>query len=193
MSDGYHHGNLRQALIDAGIKIINESGEEQLSLRKAASACNVSHAAPYAHFQDKEELIGAMKESVTDQFMEELKSAVDGAPDSESALISMGRCYVSFFYHHPDYFRFLFSSQNIIAHLRTDQQFAEDYPPFAMLKETYLNYLKEKKIRKSKKEQEIELLRLWADVHGLASIACMSAVTVTFDWEKEIEGENLLR
>ena len=57
MADSYHHGNLREALIDAGIKIINENGEENLSLRKVAAACDVSHAAPYAHFRDKEELI----------------------------------------------------------------------------------------------------------------------------------------
>ena len=62
MGDGYHHGNLRQALIDAGIKIINDSGESNLSLRKAAALCNVSHAAPYAHFKDKDELIEAIKE-----------------------------------------------------------------------------------------------------------------------------------
>ena len=66
MADSYHHGNLRQALIDAGIKLINENGEENLSLRKVAAACDVSHAAPYAHFKDKEELIDAIKENVTD-------------------------------------------------------------------------------------------------------------------------------
>ena len=60
MADRYHHGNLRQALIDAGIKIINENGEEALSLRKAAAACDVSHAAPYAHFKDKDELLEAI-------------------------------------------------------------------------------------------------------------------------------------
>ena len=47
MKDNYHHGNLRNALIEAGLKIINESGEDSLSLRKVAAACNVSHAAPY--------------------------------------------------------------------------------------------------------------------------------------------------
>ena len=61
MADSYHHGNLRQALIEAGIKIINESGEENLSLRKVAALCNVSHAAPYAHFKDKDELLEAIK------------------------------------------------------------------------------------------------------------------------------------
>ncbi|MBO4901542.1 MAG: TetR/AcrR family transcriptional regulator [Lachnospiraceae bacterium] len=193
MSDHYHHGNLRQALIDAGIKIINESGEAGLSLRKVASACEVSHAAPYAHFRDKEALIGAMKASVTDRFMEELNDATKDQPDTECALVAMGRRYVSFFIRHPDYFRFLFSSQNLIAHLQTDRQYPDDYPPFTLLKETYLKYLKEKKIKKSKKEQEIEILQLWASAHGLASIACMSGVSVSFDWETEIEGEVLLR
>ncbi len=46
MADSYHHGNLRQALIEAGIRIINEKGEDDLSLRKVAAACGVSHAAP---------------------------------------------------------------------------------------------------------------------------------------------------
>ena len=68
MADTYHHGNLREALIEAGLKIINESGEDSLSLRKVAAACNVSHAAPYAHFMDKDELIEAIKSSVTDRF-----------------------------------------------------------------------------------------------------------------------------
>lgn len=193
MSDNYHHGNLRQALIDAGIRIINETGEENLSLRKVAAACNVSHAAPYAHFKDKEELVAAMKASVTEQFMKELSDAVANMPNTEGALIAMGRRYVLFFVHHPDYFKFLFGSQNLVAHLNLDRQYPDDYPPFLMLKETYLNYLQEKGIQKSRKEQELELLRLWADVHGLASIACMSQVSVSFDWEEEMLGDLLLR
>ena len=193
MSDSYHHGNLRQALIDAGIKIINESGEESLSLRKVASACQVSHAAPYAHFKDKDELIGAIKSSVTEQFMEELTDAVNGASNTEQALVEMGKHYVSFFIRKPDYFKFLFGSQNVIAHTSPDKSFDEDYPPFVLLKDTYLKYLKENKLKKSKEELEIELLQLWATAHGLASIACMSGVETTFDWEEMLRGDSLLR
>ena len=75
MSDTYHHGNLREALTEAGIRIINESGEDALSLRKVASACDVSHAAPYAHFKDKDELIEEIKKSVTEQLMGEQEGA----------------------------------------------------------------------------------------------------------------------
>ena len=129
MSDGYHHGNLRQALIDAGVRIINESGEEGLSLRKVAASCGVTHAAPYAHFKDKDELINAIKVSVNEQFMEELRQAAAGGQDAEKALINMGRSYVSFFARNPDYFRFLFGNQNIVAHLQPDKRYEEDYPP----------------------------------------------------------------
>lgn len=192
MSDSYHHGNLRQALIDAGIRIINESGEENLSLRKAAALCNVSHAAPYAHFKDKDELVRAIKTSVTGQFMDELQRAVSSAPDAERALVNMGRSYVSFFMRNPDYFRFLFGSQNISAHIRPDKEHKEDYPPFTLLKETYLKYLKEKKLEKTADEQEIEILKIWASAHGLAAIACMSGVETSFDWEEMISGDLLI-
>ena len=152
MSDNYHHGNLRQALIDAGIKIINESGEANLSLRKAAALCRVSHAAPYAHFKDKDELIEAIRASVTGQFMEELSAAADDAGDPESALINMGRSYIAFFVRRPDYFRFLFGSQKITAHIRSDKYYENDYPPFVLLKKTYLEYLKERNFDKSTDE-----------------------------------------
>ena len=50
----YHHGNLRKELIEKGIKMINSTGEEKLSLRKLAVECGVSNAAPYTHFKNKD-------------------------------------------------------------------------------------------------------------------------------------------
>ena len=191
MGDNYHHGNLRQALIDAGIKIINESGEESLSLRKVAAFCNVSHAAPYAHFKDKEELIEAMKESVTDRFISELEKAVNSSSSSEEALVNMGKRYVTFFVENPDYFKFLFSNQKITAHLYEDNK--DDYPPFLFLKKEYVRYLTENNIERTDEEKEIDLINLWSSVHGLASIACMSGVKVSFDWGDKILGDILIR
>ncbi len=182
MADRYHHGNLRQALIDAGIKIINENGEEALSLRKAAAACNVSHAAPYAHFKDKDELLEAIKKSVTDKFTDELESAVKDAGTADEALISMGRAYISFFSRNPDYYMFLFGKQNISAHLQMNKENKEDYPPFLLLRKFYKLHLKENGIKISSEEQEIELIKTWAIVHGMASIACMKGVKTSFDW-----------
>lgn len=182
MADRYHHGNLRQALIDAGIKIINENGEEALSLRKAAAACDVSHAAPYAHFKDKDELLEAIKKSVTDKFTGELETAVKGAGSADEALIAMGRAYISFFSRNPDYYMFLFGKQNISAHLQMNKENKEDYPPFLLLRRFYKQHLKENGIKISPEEQEIELIKTWAIVHGMASIACMKGVKTSFDW-----------
>ena len=56
----YHHKDLRNALIETGIQIVNTEGVNAFSLRKVAAACGVSHAAPYSHFQNKEELLEEM-------------------------------------------------------------------------------------------------------------------------------------
>lgn len=182
MADSYHHGNLREALIEAGIKIINESGEDNLSLRKVAAACDVSHAAPYAHFRDKDELLDAIKNSVTDRFMEELEASVSGKPSAEEAIIAMGRTYITFFSRNPDYFTFIFGKQNIDAHLNMSREYKNDYPPFLLLRRMYKRYLDEKGLEKTYYEQEIELIKIWSIVHGMTSIACMKGVKSSIDW-----------
>lgn len=186
VKDNYHHGNLRQALIDAGIKIINESGEEALSLRKVAAACGVSHAAPYAHFSDKDSLLAAMKDTVTARFTAELEEGINdpSVKTTEDAIVEMGRKYVLFFRKNPDYFSFLFHKQGIMVHTDMTEENPEDYMPFLVLRRLYLKYLEENGIDKSAKEQEIEILQTWAVVHGLAAIACMENVNVTVEWEE---------
>lgn len=182
MADSYHHGNLRQALIDAGLKLINQNGEESLSLRKVAAECNVSHAAPYAHFKDKEELIDAIKNNVTDRFMKELESSIAGKTTADEAIIAMGRTYVTFFHKHPDYYIFLFGKQNITAHLKMNREYKDDYPPFLLLRRMYLKHLEENGLEKTIDEQEIDIIKIWSIVHGMASIACMKGIKSSFDW-----------
>ena len=191
MSDNYHHGNLKEALIEAGINLINEFGEANLSLRKVASLCGVSHAAPYAHFKDKDELISAIKETVTNSFMSELNEAINGSNSAEEAILNMGKRYILFFINNPDYFKFLFASQNIVAHLKMDKEYNNDYPPFILLKEQYLKYLLEKNLKRTDEEKEIDLLKIWSTVHGLASLACQPNVNVSFNWIEKLE-ENIL-
>jgi len=69
----YHHGNLRKELIEKGIKMINDTGEEKLSLRKLAVECGVSNAAPYTHFKNKDELLKAMSEYILEILTSELE------------------------------------------------------------------------------------------------------------------------
>lgn len=189
MKNSYHHGNLRQALIDAGIKIINEGGEAALSLRKVAASCGVSHAAPYAHFADKESLLNAMKDTVTERFTKELNHAVHApsVTNAEQAIMAMGNSYILFFRNNPDYFHFLFQKQNIQIHTDMSQEFMEDYEPFLILRRLFKQYLAENKIEMSEKEQELELIKTWAIVQGFSSIACMPNVQITIPWEELVQ------
>jgi AcrR family transcriptional regulator len=57
----YHHGNLREALLDAAVSLIAEVGLKAFTLREVARRAGVSHNAPYRHFQDKEELLAAVR------------------------------------------------------------------------------------------------------------------------------------
>ena len=59
---GYHHGDLRRALIEASLALISEEGFSALTLREVARRAGVTHAAPYRHFLDKEALLAAVAE-----------------------------------------------------------------------------------------------------------------------------------
>ena len=62
MKEHYHHGNLKNDLIENGIKIIAEKGTDALSLRGLSALCGVSHNAIYNHFDSKEKMIDACRE-----------------------------------------------------------------------------------------------------------------------------------
>jgi len=185
VNDHYHHGNLRQTLIDASIKIINEGGEDALSLRKVAAVCGVSHAAPYAHFPDKDSLLEAVKQTVTNRFARELEDAVNapGIRSSKDAIMAMGKRYILFFRENPDYFCFLFHKQKIQVHVDVSREYADDYEPFAVFRRLFKQYLEEHSIEMPLLQQDMELMKTWAIVQGFASIACMSDVHVSIPWE----------
>ncbi len=189
MADQYHHGNLKQDLIDHGVKIINKDGEQALSLRKVAAACKVSHAAPYAHFKDKEELLEAIKASVTDQFSNYLRESVEkmAGGSAEAAILEMGKSYIRFFIEHQDYFKFLFFNQKITVHLIAGKEYEEDYPPYRMLKRLFEQYLQESGSTLSDEQKEIELIKLWSTVQGVASLVCMENVVTKKSWEAYLD------
>jgi AcrR family transcriptional regulator len=183
----YHHGNLRNLLIEAGIELINQEGIKQFSLRKVATLCGVSHAAPYSHFQSKEELLKAMQDYVTERFMEVLENAIKSCPDQkeQKVLVEMGKNYVMFFINNPQYFPFLFSQSSIEVNLSLNGDGRSNFPPFELLKTIAFRVLGEAGMPKEKMEDTI--IALWATVHGLASIATMKNVYYDKDWETKIE------
>jgi AcrR family transcriptional regulator len=183
----YHHGNLRDSLIEAGIDIINQEGIKQLSLRKVASLCGVSQAAPYSHFQSKEGLLEAMRDYVIDQFMKVLENTVRLYQNQNDPilLIQIGKSYVLFFIKNPQYFSFIFSQQCMEVSLSLDDDGTNNFPPFQLLKTLAIPILGGLGMTKDKTEDAI--ISMWATVHGLASIATMKNVHYDKDWETKIE------
>ncbi|MDC7235733.1 MAG: TetR/AcrR family transcriptional regulator [Spirochaetales bacterium] len=110
----YHHGNLKQQLLDEGLKLLGEEGIEKFSLRKLAKRCGVSHTSPYRHFASKEELILAVAQEIQSRFNTALKeglASVEGSPKEK--MKAMGKAYVHFFAAHPDYLDLLFLTPEI--------------------------------------------------------------------------------
>lgn len=119
----YHHGDLKQELIQKGIQLLAHDGYEGFSMRKLAAACGVSHAAPYKHFKSKEEIVLTISQVIAGEFNAALSEAVSRWPaDPRMQLIGMCRQYVRFLVEHPDYFRFVFMT----AHGRPIEITAQD-------------------------------------------------------------------
>lgn len=188
MSDTYHHGDLKTALIETGIQLLGEGGEENFSLRKVALACGVSSAAPYAHFSGKEELIAAMQQHVTQAFMAKIKEAVEPLSDNPgAAVVALGKAYVRFFLENPGYYRFLFSQPCLKVDLDLSAPISESYPPYSYLKNLLVAWNEEQEKRLSEKELEEKIVHNWAMVHGLSGIASMEGVTWSRSWDDAIE------
>jgi len=106
----YHHGDLKNALIKAGIEILAKEGVQGLSLRKLASHAGVSHAAPYAHFANKQELITAISAAGHIKLYDQVTAIVQRYPDEPlRQLVEVAWAYVKFGFDAPAHFRLVFS------------------------------------------------------------------------------------
>ncbi len=102
----YHHGDLKNALIKAGADILSKEGVSALSLRKVAQKAGVSHAAPYAHFADKQALIAAISTEGYKQLYEKIAQAAEQyRSDPLRRLVEASWAYVQFALDEPDQFK----------------------------------------------------------------------------------------
>ena len=104
----YHHGDLRQALIQSALAILSETGIAGLSLRAAARRAKVSAMAPYRHFADKDALLAAVAEYGFRQLAARLTAAAASATDPRGGLAALGVAYVVFACEEPSLFKLMF-------------------------------------------------------------------------------------
>jgi AcrR family transcriptional regulator len=112
----YHHGNLRVALIEATLGLIEAKGPYGFTLAEAARQAGVSAAAPYRHFRGRDELIEEVALRGFEMFADKLEAAFnDGRPSLLSAMMAMGRAYLEFARANPVYYIAMFESGVSIA------------------------------------------------------------------------------
>jgi AcrR family transcriptional regulator len=108
---GYHHGNLKEALVRAALELIAKKGPAGFTFAEAARWAGVSPAAPYRHFRDRDELLADVARRGFDQFEAVLSRAWDGGrPDVSTAFDHLGKAYLHFARSEPAYYSAMFEA-----------------------------------------------------------------------------------
>ena len=184
MEKSYHHGNLKEELIKKGIELINEVGENKLSLRKLAIICGVSNSAPYTHFKSKDELLKGMSLYILNLLKLELENTRKKYNNKENLLVMLGKTYVIFFLKNPKYYYFLSSRIDIEIDLsiKIDNN---NMTALDILKEEAIN--KFSKLGISNEDIQNKILAMWSLVAGLIAVINMTSKNYLENWECKIE------
>ncbi len=111
MKQGYHHGNLRQALVEAALTLITKNGPTGFTLSEAAKAADVTPAAVYRHFAGRDELLAEVARQGYDIFAAVMEFAYsDGKPTALAAFEATGRAYLAFARKYPGHYMAMFES-----------------------------------------------------------------------------------
>ena len=163
----YHHGNLKEALIESACSVCECEGHENMSLRSIAKNANVSQTAPYRHFKTKQDLLS----EVAKRGFVELKNALINtsddtkiAADPQEKFLDMGLAYLNFG----------LNKQNTYDLMNGPECPKDDYPELKTeAQETFailITAIVELKPRINETELEMMSIKHWATLHGLVSL-----------------------
>jgi AcrR family transcriptional regulator len=167
-SRGYHHGNLKEALIRAALELIAQKGPAGFTFAEAARWAGVSPAAPYRHFRDRDELLADVARRGFDQFEAALSRAWDGGrPDPLTAFDRLGKAYLHFAKSEPAYYSAMFEAG---IPLESDPELREaGERAFAVLR-TATERIVATMPAKDRPPVLMMALHIWALSHGIASL-----------------------
>jgi AcrR family transcriptional regulator len=164
----YHHGDLKNALINAGVEILSKDGVGGLSLRKVAQRAGVSHNAPYSHFPDKQSLIAAISTEGFKQLYEELDAAISSYPDDPRRQLQEGAwTYVQFAINNTDTFKIMFSGV---------LEKEKEYPAFVEISrksfKRVVDVVRACQVAEILRSAppEITAVAVWGQIHGIVSL-----------------------
>jgi AcrR family transcriptional regulator len=165
---GYHHGNLREALIEAALRLIGEKGPAGFTVAEAARAAGVSPAAPYRHFRDRDELMADVARRGFEAFAAALRKAWDlGRPSPRTALLRVGVAYLDFARKEPAAYSAMFESG--VATIQHPALHAAAEDAFAMLREACEAVIATMPAHR-KPPPLMVALHIWSLSHGIASL-----------------------
>lgn len=165
---GYHHGNLREALIKAALDLIAAKGPSGFTFAEAARAAGVSPAAPYRHYRDRDALMADVALHGFNQFEGKLKAAWGkGEPDVVTAFERVGHAYLAFARAEPALYSAMFES-GLSFQAFPELQLAGDRA-FAVLRDACAAIVAA--MPESKRPPVMMMaLHIWAQSHGIASL-----------------------
>jgi AcrR family transcriptional regulator len=165
---GYHHGNLKEALLRAALELIAQKGPGGFTFAEAARWAGVSPAAPYRHFRDRDELLASIALRGFHQFEAALAQAWDeGRPDVFFALDRLGKAYLDFARSEPAYYSAMFEAGIPLA---TNPELREAGDcAFAVLRGAAEKLCAQTPAR-DRPPALMVALHIWAMAHGIASL-----------------------
>jgi AcrR family transcriptional regulator len=165
---GYHHGNLKEALVRAALELIAEKGPAGFTFADAARWAGVSPAAPYRHFRDRDALLADVARRGFEEFATTLAKAWDdGRPDVMTAFDRLGRIYLDFAKREPAYYSAMFEAG---VPLDADPQLREvSERAFAVLRSA-AEKLVSRMPPQGRPPALMVALHIWAMTHGIASL-----------------------
>lgn len=168
-SKPYHHGDLKNALIEAGMRILVERGVSGLSLRRVAELAGVSHSAPYAHFKDKQELLAAIATAGFDLLLQEFQVAADEHPGKPAQqIVQAAGAYMEFALKHTELFRLMFS--RMLSNINNHPELEEVTTRLFRLVVEVTSSCGDHPAQ-DQHSNELRAVIIWGQVHGIVQLA----------------------
>jgi AcrR family transcriptional regulator len=163
----YHHGDLKNALMDTALEQISRNGVRALSLRDVARRAGVSHTASYRHFSSKESLLAAIAEQGFRRLSAAMRAAIlPHADDPVAALQASGVAYVEFGVSYPEHLSVMFSVQIAQENYPGLAEISEE--AYGLLTSIVRDGLQAGGLRGT--DERTITLATWSIVHGLAQL-----------------------
>lgn len=181
----YHHGDLRNALVQAGLAVLADEGINGLNLRKVARKAGVSEAAPYRHFEDKQALLAAIAQDGFQRLSTELQTALEQTSDDvQSQLLAIARAYVQFGLKNPALMREMFSGLMLTRSAYPDLQAAACQCGMALCN-TIINGQEQGIIQSGDSEAIFSVF--WSTMHGLTMLLLEQQMQEVMDDPNRLE------